>query len=130
MRPGPGPFEGLEAGLWPGAAVHPDHVDLGGFEGRGSHLGRRAIDERQLFPEGEARNDRQVGCATRHFDGHEELLEVRECLEHQEVHAALEKTIDLFAEGRSYGRRVAVVRTPKATTLRAMRSASASSCAR
>ena len=60
---------------------------------------RRAVRQGDLLAEGQERHDRPVGRGqARLLDRDREMVERRECLEHEQVHAALEQAVDGLAE--------------------------------
>ena len=94
------PLEGVDRGTRAGAAVDPDHVHAGGDERRGRHLRARAVGEREVLAERERRDDRDVGGLASLLDREQQLVEIRERLEHEDVGAAFEQAVDVLPEDR------------------------------
>ena len=94
------PVNRVEAGKRPRPAIHPDRVGAGLNQRPDCPAGSRPVGSDQLLAEGHLRDDRQIGRPPRLVERENQVLERPERLEHEQVDAALEQSVDLLAEGR------------------------------
>ena len=88
----------VDAALRSGAAVHADDIRSGRRDNPGRHLRPGAVGQDQVLAEGQRGDDRQVGRLAGDLDRDEQLVEVDERLQDDDVDAALEQAVQLFAE--------------------------------
>ena len=97
-------LEGVQTGGRPRPAVDADCVRTRASE-RGGGDGRVvAVGQKEFLPESQRGDDRDVRRAARLVDGEDQLLQVRERLEHDQVRPTLEQALDLLAEDGSRDR--------------------------
>jgi len=97
-------LERIETGRGPGPAVHSDRVRACPGKRVGGRGRAVAVGEHEFLAECQRCDDRDVRGAPGFVDGKEQLLQIRECLEDDQVRAALEQALDLLAEGGPRGR--------------------------
>ena len=91
------PLDRLEHRRRADAAVDADDVGVR-LERRRELLGRRAVEAVAVFLDRHLRHDRQVADAADRGDGGAHLVQVAERFEHEEIDAAGEQRLGLFAE--------------------------------
>ncbi len=91
------PLDRLEHRRRPDAAVHADDVGVR-FERRRELLGRRAVEAVAVLLDRHLRHDGQIADAADRGDGGADLGQVAERFQHEEVDAAGEQRLGLFAE--------------------------------